>query len=68
MARVTVVPEPIDYPDSDGAPMAESEFRFWPILYAGSALAHHYRAGEDVYVSDNLMPTNKQDNENPGIE
>ena len=29
MARVAVVPETIDYPDSDGLPMAENEFQFW---------------------------------------
>ena len=38
MARVTVVPETIDYPDADGLPMAENESQFWPILYIGSAL------------------------------
>ena len=55
MARVTVVPEPIDYPDSDGLPMAENESQFWPILYVGSALDRHYQAREDVYVVGNLL-------------
>ena len=43
MARVTVVPETIDYPDSDGLPMAENESQFWPILYVGSALDRYYQ-------------------------
>ena len=55
MARAVVTSESIDYPSSDGLPMAESEFQFWPILYAGSALAHHYRARDDVYVVGNLL-------------
>ena len=55
MARAVVTSESIDYPSSDGLPMAESEFQFWPILYAGSALAHHYRTRDDVYVVGNLL-------------
>ena len=55
MARVTVVPETIDYPDSDGLPMAESESQFWPILYVGAALDRYYQAREDVYVVGNLL-------------
>ena len=67
MARVTVVPETIDYPDSDGLPMAESEFQFWPILYAGSALANHYRARDDVYVSGNLLLYYEEDNRKASV-
>ena len=55
MARVAVVPEPIDYPDSDGLPMAENESQFWPILYVGSALDRYYQDREDVYVVGNLL-------------
>ena len=55
MARVTVVSEPIDYPDSDGLPMAENESQFWPILYVGSALDRYYQDREDVYVVGNLL-------------
>ena len=46
---------PTHYPDSDGLPMAESEFQLWPIIYAGSALASHYRMRDDVYVSGCLL-------------
>ena len=55
MARVAVVPETIDYPDSDGLPMAENESQFWPILYVGSALDRYYQNREDVYVVGNLL-------------
>ncbi len=55
MARVTIVPETIDYPDSDGLPMAESESQFWPILYVGSALDRYYQTRDDVYVVGNLL-------------
>lgn len=55
MARATVIPASIEYPDSDGLPMAENEFQFWPILYANSALANHYRGHNDVYVVGNLL-------------
>ena len=55
MARVTVVPETIDYPDADGLPMAENESQFWPILYVGSALDRYYQDRDDVYVVGNLL-------------
>ena len=55
MARVAVVPDTTDYPDSDGLPMAENESQFWPILYVGSALDRYYQAREDVYVVGNLL-------------
>lgn len=50
MARVVVVPDATEYPDSDGLPMAEHESQFWPILYVGSALDRYFQAREDVYV------------------
>ena len=55
MARGTVAPEVVDYPDSDGLPMAESEFQFWPILYVGAALDCYFQARDDVYVVGNLL-------------
>ena len=55
MARGTVVTEAIDYPDSDGLPMAESESQFWPILYVGAALDWYFQARDDVYVVGNLL-------------
>ena len=55
MARGTVTTEAIDYPDSDGLPMAETESQFWPILYVGSALDWYFQARDDVYVVGNLL-------------
>ena len=61
MARGTAVPEVIEYPDSDGLPMAENESQFWPILYVGSALDRYYQEREDVYVVGNLLVYYQQD-------
>ena len=55
MVRAAVVPEAIDYPDSDGLPMAENESQFWPILYVGAALDCYFQARDDVYVVGNLL-------------
>ena len=55
MARVAVVPETIDYPDSDDLPMAENESQFWPILYVSSALDRYYQNRDDVYVVGSLL-------------
>ena len=56
MARTAVTDATIDYPDSDGLPLAEHEAQFWPILYVGAALDHHFQARDDVYVVGNLLP------------
>jgi Uma2 family endonuclease len=43
------------YPDSDGRPVAESEFQLIPFLYAVDALRTHFRARNDVYVAGNMF-------------
>ena len=55
MARTAVVPETIDYPDSDGLPMAENDFQRKAMTYAIDALDAHFRDRADVYVSGNLL-------------
>ena len=55
MARTAVPSQTIDYPDSDGLPMAENESQFWPILYVGSSLDRYFQARDDVYVVGNLL-------------
>lgn len=45
----------IDYPSSDGMPMAESDFQRKPLTYAVEALSIHFQARENVYVSGNLF-------------
>lgn len=45
----------IEYPDSDGLPMAESDFQREVLIYAVEALRSHFRDRDDVYVSGNLF-------------
>ena len=45
----------IYYPDSDGQPMAESDFQREPLIYAVESLRIHFRQREDVYVSGNMF-------------
>ena len=45
----------VDYPSSDGKPVAESDFQLTVLTYAREALRNHFRAREDVYVAANLL-------------
>ena len=45
----------VEYPSSDGKPVAESEFQLTVLTYAREALRTHFRAREDVYVAANLL-------------
>lgn len=42
------------YPDTDGLPMAESDFQRKPLTYAVEALDIYFQNRSDVYVSGNL--------------
>ena len=66
MARAAVASQTIDYPDSDGLPMAENESQFWPILYVGSALDRYFEARDDVYVVGNLLLYHREGNPREG--
>jgi Uma2 family endonuclease len=56
MARSILYPTfPIDYPSSDGLPMAESDFQRDPLIYAVTALKVYFQERQDVYVSGNLF-------------
>ena len=56
MARPVLDPaSTLDYPDTDGQPMAESEFQLLPLLYAVAALRAHFRSRADVYVGGNMF-------------
>ncbi len=46
---------PIEYPDSDGQPMAESDFQFEPLSYAVQSLKVHFQSHSDVYVAGNIF-------------
>ena len=45
----------IDYPSSDGKPLAENDAQLAAILYGVSALRVHYAGRNDVYVSGDLL-------------
>ena len=45
----------LDYPESDGQPVAETEFQFNPILNAVGSLRIHFQHRQDVYVVGNLL-------------
>ena len=55
MPRSIVPPAAIDYPSSDGKPLAENDAQLHAIHYAFGALLLHYRDRPDVYVSGDLL-------------
>ena len=55
MIRPAPAAVPIDYPSSDGQPMAENDAQRNAILYGINALSRHFRGRQDVYVSGDLL-------------
>lgn len=55
MASSLLAPATVEYPSSDGKPMAESDFQRTPLTYAVDRLRRHFRNRDDVYVSGNLL-------------
>ena len=47
--------KPVEYPSSDGQPVAESDFQLKPMIYAVEALKIYFQERPDVYVSGNLF-------------
>jgi Uma2 family endonuclease len=45
----------IDYPSSDGEPMAESEWQYTPLTDTVSTLRVRYRERDDVYVAGDML-------------
>jgi Uma2 family endonuclease len=45
----------VEYPSSDGKPMAETDFHRDEMIYVIEALQKHFRDALDVYVSGNLL-------------
>lgn len=43
------------YPESDGEPVAESDFQFVPLTYATSALGVFYADAPEIYVAGNMF-------------
>ena len=56
MSRRVLPSAAVDYPTSDGKPLAENDAQARAILYAFGALRVHYEARSDVYVSDSSDP------------
>ena len=54
-ALAPVAPVEIDYPSSDGEPLAESYFQLIPLFYAFDALRRRYADREDVFVAADLL-------------
>ena len=56
MATSTALAPPaVDYPASDGQPMAETDHQRTPLTYAVERLRRHFSGRPDVYVSGNLF-------------
>jgi len=54
--------EEIEYPDSDGQPMAEGDIQCDYLIYARQALRIHFQSRPDVYVAGNLFIYYEQGN------
>ena len=54
-ANQTVTTEEIIYPETDGKPMAESDFQRGPLTYLVEALRLYFQDQPDIYVSGNLL-------------
>ncbi|MCB8945823.1 MAG: Uma2 family endonuclease [Ardenticatenaceae bacterium] len=46
---------PVEYPESDGEPLAESDFQITWIVYLLNVLSYFFRQRDDVYVAGNLL-------------
>ena len=55
MARAVVVPQSVEYPESDGLPMPDSPEQFDSLAYSVAALKLHYRRRDDVFVGGDML-------------
>ena len=58
MSGAAAAPDAVEYPDSDGKPVAESDFQLNELIYAREGLRIYYRdrrGRDDVYVAGNLL-------------
>jgi Uma2 family endonuclease len=57
MARMAAIPleKQIDYPESDGEPMAESKLHFEEMVYVWQGLRERFEAEPDVFVGANMF-------------
>lgn len=54
-ATALALRDEVEYPESDGQPMAETDLHRNDMTYLVDALGHHFRDRPDVYVSGNLF-------------
>ena len=62
MNRPVTAPTPVDYPCSDGQPMAESDFQLEPLVYAITALRTHFHHRKKVYVAGDMFLYHEEGN------
>jgi hypothetical protein len=62
MIPLSQTADDVHYPETDGRPMAESDFQREPLSYAVSALRRFFADQEQVYVSGNLLIYYEQGN------
>ena len=55
MSRLAPPPAAVEYPSSDGKPLAENDAQLHAILYAVGTLREYYAEHPDVYVSGDLL-------------
>ena len=55
MSRLIRPPAAIDYPSSDGKPLAENDAQLRAIHYAFGALRLRYAERPDIYISADLL-------------
>ena len=55
MNRPATAQAPVDYPCSDGTPLAESDFQLEPVVYAITALRTHFLDQAQVYVAGDMF-------------
>ena len=55
MSRNVSSPAPVEYPSSDGRPMAENDWQLHAMIDAISVLGRYFSDREDVYVSGDLL-------------
>ncbi|MDE0446401.1 MAG: Uma2 family endonuclease [Spirochaetaceae bacterium] len=61
MSSSMAAPVAVEYPDSDGKPLPDSDFQFDDLIYARERLRIYYRH-DDVYVGGNLLIYYEQGN------
>ena len=62
MVRPAPAVAPIEYPSSDGQPMAETDAQRSAIMYGIAALTSHFKGRPDVYVSGDLLIYHEEGN------